>query len=372
MRKALSWLVVLASFALVSSGAPPETKPSVPSTSLGAGAFSPEYAWNLFLTLSAPLTGSEAKAWETSYRQTSSIYLSNGAKPSPWGTSTTPAEVSGAPAASGPCAATPTPWHDLDSTIQVDGRVLLDTWGQDVRYQLLMNRSAFDYILARGFYNVNGQERAAQQGRPANFPRSASELKTSWLWLGSDPDKCNAVTGKYYVVNAYYQKFDRDGAPAGWEVGRAALTGMHIINKQLPQWVWITFENVHNPQFTKIDLQLPLDPAVKAANATYQQRLRSIGSVFANYQLDFVQTSFTSSGQPTLAANSNIESAFQPVSSCITCHSLASIKPDGTYFNIVDTAGGGVNYYTGDPPSLKGFTRLDFVWSMKRASRAKK
>ena len=166
------------------------------------------------------------------------------------------------------------------------------------------------------------------------------------------------------------QLFDRDGLPSGWQVGYAALAGMHIINKAQPEWVWITFENVYNPQFTAAKLELPLSADVVAANQQYQGLLA--GNVFANYQLDGVQTTFTEPGspsQPTLLANSTIESIFQQQSSCITCHSLASISAKGEYFNLAYTEGGNLNYYVGNPPSLAGYNFLDYVWSMKRASR---
>jgi len=237
-----------------------------------------------------------------------------------------------------------------------------------------MNRPTFDYIVARQFYNVNGQERAAAAvpPEPADFPATSYELKTSWLWLGTDAAKCAEVRGKYYVVNAYYQQFDRDGQPAGWAVGYAALAGMHISNKSMPNWVWITFENVYDSQFTAAHLELPITPEDQAANVSHQDDLRSQGSVFANYQLDGVQTTFTGpdrSDQPTLLANSTIESAFQTQSSCITCHHLASIKPNGEYFNLAYTQNGNVNYYVGIPPDQSGYNFLDYVWSMKRAHR---
>ncbi len=328
---------------------------------------SAEYAWNLFLALNDPWNGPGSKVWETDFRQTSTVYLADGSVPAPWGQETAPPDLPPIPANG---CVPPGVRHNLDTAIQVDGRDLLDSWGQSVRYQLLMNRPTFDYIVARQFYNVNGQEAAAQAGIPANFPVESYELKTSWLWLGTDPSRCAEVGDQYYVVNAYYQLFDRDGQPNGWQVGYAALAGMHIINKSLPDWVWITFENIYNPQFTAARLELPIASDVQAANRYYQGALA--GSVFANYQLDGVQTTFTVPGQPsqpTLLANSTIESAFQPQSSCITCHSLASIKPDGEYFNLAYTQGGNVNYYVGDPPSLAGYNFLDYVWSLKRAHR---
>ncbi len=234
-----------------------------------------------------------------------------------------------------------------------------------------MNQPTFDYIVKRQFYNVNGQELAAQRNEPAVFPETSYELKTSWLWLGTDAAKCAEVQGKFYVVNGYYQKFDRDGQPDGWEVGYAALAGMHIINKSLPNWVWMTFEDVFDSQFTAAHLELPITPEDQAANRTHQDALKGQGSVFGHYQLDGVQTTFTvaKSLVPTLLANSTIESAFQTQSSCITCHHTASIKPNGEYFNFAYTQNGNVNYYVGIPPSLDGYNFLDYVWSMKRAHR---
>ncbi|HXU33045.1 MAG TPA: hypothetical protein VN851_20960 [Thermoanaerobaculia bacterium] len=327
-----------------------------------------EYAWTLFLALNDPWNQPGTKVWETDFRQTSTVYLADGSEPPPWGTATDPPDLPPIPANG---CVPPGVRHNLDTAIQVDGRDLLDKWGQSVRYQLLMNQATFDYIVARRFYNVNGQELAASNGQKADFPPTSYELKTSWLWLGTDAARCAEVRDKFYVVNAYYQLFDRDGQPRGWQVGYAALAGMHIINKSQPNWVWITFENVYDPQFTAARLELPIAPEIQAANQFYQGALA--GSVFANYQLDGVQTEFNVPGsnppQPTLLANSTIESAFQPQSSCITCHHLASIKPDGEYFNLTYTQGGNVNYYVGTPPPLGDYTFLDYVWSMKRAHR---
>ncbi|MCI0487222.1 MAG: hypothetical protein L0229_11550 [Blastocatellia bacterium] len=323
------------------------------------------YAWQLFVYLNSPLTGTGQKRWETDYRQTSTIYLPTGCEPPPWGQTSPPAEVV-AQAKNLPNWVDPIQvWHNLDTRIQVDGLVLLDTWKQDVRYQLLMNKPAFDYIIERGFYNVDGQEKAARDGKPADFPATSFELKTSWIWIGTDADKFNQLKPSYYIAPAYFEVVE-NGKHIRWEAGYAALSGMHIINRSRPNWVWITFENVDNAKFTEAKLELPIPDYAAQANQVFQQALRGMGSIFANYQLDGVQLDFQ---DPTLLANSNIESAFQSQSSCITCHALASIKPNGAYFNIVDRQGGNIGYYTGTPPSTTGYTSLDFVWSMKRASR---
>jgi hypothetical protein len=325
------------------------------------------FAWQLFVNLNSPLTGRDAKNWETNYRDTNMVFLKNGCPPPPWGPTQTPAaalEQAKSLPNWGPNSQT---LHTLDmiNKFQVSGLVLKDKWNQAVLYQILMNQPAFEYIVQRGFYNVEGQEQAAKDNKPADFPTRAFELKTSWIWIGADFDKFQSLNGKYYIVPAYYENIV-NGQSKGFVVGYAALSGMHIINKGQPKWIWITFENVNNPEFTQVKLELPVPEYARQANQIFQQQLQALGSVFANYQLDGVQMDFN---DPTLLANSNIESAFQSQSSCMTCHALATIKPNGARFNLVNNQGGNVGYYTGNPPDLSGYTSLDFVWSMKRASR---
>jgi hypothetical protein len=324
-------------------------------------------AWDWFLLLNSPITGPAPKWWER-WKQTSTVYLPGGAKPMPWGQNPpVPPAVLNAAKQQG--LDLNKPFHNLDTAIQVDGLTLSDTFRQQVRYQLLMNQDTFTYILDNGLYNVNSQEQRAKDNKPLDFPAPSAELKTSWIWIGADMDILTKFTGKYYIVNAYY--LDKAGQ---FQVGLAALTGMHIINKLLPQWVWITFENVHNAEFTKAKLELPIPAKVQQINASMRQALANEKSILENYQLIGIQYQFTDShNKDTLLANSNIESAFQKTSSCITCHSLASYSVNKGYFNIVKARDGGILYYTGNPPSdaLKAYTTLDFVWSLKRAHRAK-
>jgi hypothetical protein len=234
-----------------------------------------------------------------------------------------------------------------------------------------MNQDTFSYILGNGIYNVNGQQAMAQANQPANFPSAAFEIKTSWIWIGTDSKIFKQLNGKYYIVNAYYALVDGSGKPNGlYQVGRAALTGMHIISKPVPQWMWTTFQNVHDAQYTKATNKLPIAPAAAKANQKYRGVLQKMGSIFANYQLIGTQWQFVdAAGKPILLANSQIESAFQQASSCATCHATASYSASNGYFNIVKPQGGGITYYTGDPPKdvMRGYNPLDFVWSLKRA-----
>jgi hypothetical protein len=328
-----------------------------------------ELAWNWFVWLNMPLTGGGPKAWE-SWRPSSSVYLPNGQQPPGWGqTPAPPAAVIALAQKAG--LNTNLPFHNLDSDVQSDGLALRDKFNQNVRYQILMNQDTFTYIVNNGIYNVNGQQAMAQANKPTDFPASAFELKTSWIWIGTDQKIYSQLNGKYYIVNAYYALVDGSGKPNGlYKVGRAALSGMHIISKPVPQWFWTTFQNVYDAQYTQATNKLPIAPAVTKANQKYRAQLGSMGSIFANYQLIGTQWQFVdANGKPLLLANSQIETAFQQASSCTTCHAVASYSATNGYFNIVKQQNGGITYYTGNPPTeqLKGYNPLDFVWSLKRA-----
>jgi hypothetical protein len=328
-----------------------------------------EVAWNWFVWINSPLTGGAPKAWE-SWRQTSTVYLPTGQQPAAWGqTPAPPAAVIAEAQKQG--LNTNLPFHNLDSDVQSDGLALRDKFNQNVRYQILMNHDTFTYIVDNGIYNVNGQEAMAQANKPTNFPASAFELKTSWIWIGTNQSTYNQLKDKYYIVNAYYALVDGSGKPNGrYQVGRAALSAMHIIAKPVPQWFWTTFQNVYDAQYTQATNKLPIAPAVTKANQKYRGQLKSMGSIFANYQLIGTQWQFVDAGgKPLLLANSQIESAFQLASSCVTCHAVASYSATNGYFNIVKQQDGGITYYTGNPPTeqMKGYNPLDFVWSLKRA-----
>jgi hypothetical protein len=328
-----------------------------------------EVAWNWFVWLNMPVTGAGPKTWE-SWRQTSTVYLPTGQQPPAWGqTPAPPAAVIAQAQKEG--LNTNLPFHNLDSDVQSDGLALRDKFNQNVRYQILMNQDTFTYIVNNGIYNVNGQQAMAQSNKPTDFPPTAFELKTSWIWIGVDRRIYNQLNGKYYIVNAYYALVDGSGKPTGaYRVGRAALSGMHIISKPVPQWLWTTFQNVYDAQYTQAANKLPIPPAAAKANQKYRAALKNAGSIFANYQLMGTQWQFLdAAGRPILLANSQIESAFQQASSCATCHSAASYSATNGYFNIVKQQNGGITYYTGNPPTeqMKGYNPLDFVWSLKRA-----
>jgi len=214
----------------------------------------------------------------------------------------------------------------------------------------------------------SGQILAAQNGTDIQFPLPAIEVKVDWI-PGSDynpPFTCSTPPPGVHVENI-------DGTCY-------AMAGMHIISKLAKNWIWATFEpqsSQTNPNRCKTygpcNDPWGSQPAVSYGGVTAQtpalQALMASANLapeFANYRLDGVQTQFVDAqNNPTLLGNSIIEGENAAVppgqASCITCHSISSIKTDGT--DGITLLGSvpqiGPEY---QPPA--GWIARDFVWSM--------
>ncbi|OED44479.1 hypothetical protein AB833_01510 [Chromatiales bacterium (ex Bugula neritina AB1)] len=312
------------------------------------------FSWLLFELLMAEL--GDNRFFE-SMRPINSIYLPNGERPPKQAPIDLPEPVLAYAARYNiPSSVI---WHDLDTVVKVSGLALKDKWNQNVRYALRMNVDMFDYILANGLFRANGLLTAGQ----IKFPDTSMELKTSWIWINNGA-QYNELRDKYYIAYAYYKAED-----GSYRVGRAALSGIHIVPKIQPGWVWITFENIHNATFTEASYELPINIELSLINDAEQLALADLGSVLANYQLNGVQTQEVQNGKPVVLANSQIESFFQQHSSCKTCHAIAAYKstPRLQFHNIVNRTGNGTSYYTGTPPPISDWKSMDFSWSLKRA-----
>jgi len=329
---------------------------------------SPEtQAWNWFVCLNQPAAqGSPNRVWE-GFKPSDQVYLANGAQPKPYlPQQPTPMAIQ---AQAQKLGMNPNRvFQNLDSTQQVDGLILqmgnqvpAAQRGQAVRFHILMGQDTFNYILDKKIYNMNGQ--AALTGN-LNFPATAWELKTSWIWIGTDAAfKQKLESDGYYIIQAYYPDKNQ------YQVGYAALSGMHVINKLNANWVWTTFENVNNSKYT-VTNAVPATPmtnttgptsAAKPVNLSFQATYPGL----AKYELIGVEY------QPVtqVLANSQLESAFQSTSSCLACHSTAAYSNQKGYFNFALKQQGGIVYPTTPLPdsAYAGYKKLDFVWSLKRA-----
>ena len=101
-----------------------------------------------------------------------------------------------------------------------------------------MNCPAFEYVVAKELYNVEGLEKAFRRAvqekdfTVVNFPAEAREVKAMWARI-TDTDK-----PRYHW--AQYQETPEEGG----QLEIWGLTALHINTHELPNWVWMTFEHV--------------------------------------------------------------------------------------------------------------------------------
>ena len=347
------------------------------------------YGWDLFFYANWPaLTdaahrgqpdpakkfGTGPVVWET-WKNTAETYLCNGHTPLKWNTAEPipPALCPPSHALIG----SPQPsdsgslWQDMTGDSEVDGFPATDDTGQYILYEIRMDKSTFDYVISNALYNLDGQVIFAAKKGALNFNWSAMEVKASWRWL--DTTKAGCTADDYFTANALWAERNSSGQFVKWRTGLMGLTGLHIISKALPQWVWITFEQVNNTTCTQVTRRDPIPANISAVNA--QMRKALAGTKWANYEMVGVQTAPMEGGAPVLLANTQIETLFQSRSSCLTCHGVANIathkpvKPEDDLRKsfVQSTPPVSPPYYIGDPPPLAPWISQDFVWSLRRA-----
>ncbi len=345
-------------------------------------------SWLSFVALSISSNGT-APGWE-GWQDLSSLMLPDGATPPPFGTSVPPPAIctggpAGAPVLQMFSKTTVTP------TLSVAGQPLntgplIDQNGNYVRYQILVNKPMYDYIVTNGLYSKAGQQRFTGT---VQFPEGAIVsgtqgtvgaivAKAAWKVLGpgDNPATYETVTGYVYTPATA-------GVPASCATHQLGLVGLHIVHKTAnePQWNWATFEHVDNvPNITPAGGHFnfykpgcaaaacpvnapppqPWNPSVQPfPNDFHSQIVRTTkypaeavrsaalwnpqfqaalqGSVLANYELITTQwpTDPTSKTDPNgapfplFAANSTMETYVQgnvpqASSSCMSCHGNAT------------------------------------------------
>ncbi|WP_155251985.1 hypothetical protein [Bradyrhizobium japonicum] len=155
---------------------------------------------------------------------------------------------------------------------------LIDQNNNYAIFDILMNKSMFDYIVKHKLYSR--AEQARNTGLRIDFPvgrqmkdgagvddHGAIMLKVSWKILDSDDDK-----SKFHHVQALVAmppSPDEQGDPPCIEK-TIGLVGFHVVHKTVgrPQWIWTSFEHIDNVP-DKDDIadfrnKRKLDPTTKA------------------------------------------------------------------------------------------------------------
>jgi len=225
-----------------------------------------------------------------------------------------------------------------------------------------MNKEAFEFILNRNLYSIEGQEDFLNKNLAIDFPVDAKEIKAAWRMFTDveldpaktfrdinnngtieDDERGLRLLERTYHIGYGVLKNDATGAS---DVRPFGLVGLHVITKDIPNWFWTTFEHVDNPQANIGNLDRHSPPG-----QGYPPEVE--GTVWRFYRLRGTQVDFvTSVGRPTILGNTQIEGSFQESSSCITCHARASI---GRRLDNINAEGGKPLYPPGThiPPSAQ-------------------
>jgi hypothetical protein len=137
----------------------------------------------------------------------------------------------------------------LDETVQpFDTGPLVDQNQVYTRFEIVVNRSMFDYILANTLYSQAGQKAFAG---PVKFPCGTGNqvgavmIKAAWKVLGEGDDPSRFHKSQALV---YTPKTTNPPVEESCVAQTVGLVGLHIGHKvnSAPQWVWSTFEQVDN------------------------------------------------------------------------------------------------------------------------------
>ena len=363
-----------------------------PQDSASAVKAPDEYSWQLFVALNWPADPSTRSAdttkklgddgavvWET-WRNARDVFLPKGQDPGAWLSGTRPDRPAGL---------------DRFDPLPIQQRLRLQQMGEPARptfdnvtsptqgNETRMNKEAFEFIRANELYNIEGQLTIYDSGGEISFPAAAKEVKAQWRSITS------AEKSRYHTVEVR----NPDGT-----VNLFGLTALHVTTKDLPNWLWATFEHVDNPK-RKDNERWMLNSSDafacrgKARNCNEAPKGIGLeGTKWANYRLRGSQTDFVDAqGNPTLLANSEPERGFQLSSSCITCHARASIGRVGgrvASLSIFDRSFDALipsippaprRGFVGTPKSewfhsetdtgkQRIYLQTDFVWSLSRAN----
>ncbi|HEY2497163.1 MAG TPA: hypothetical protein VGK24_08840 [Candidatus Angelobacter sp.] len=249
---------------------------NVTAQTVSIDTFQPDfdvYSWNTFIALNWPSgpdgnadpkktigsTGDNDTVWEH-YRDVSDVFLQGGARPT-WNGPVKPPDAckslnkGSLPVVTlmqiGKNLLTPTV---VSATSQpFNTGPIIDQHGVFTRFQILVNKTMFDYILSNSLYSKAGQKAFTP---PVNFTSGSIDstgktlvegaimVKTAWKVIApADKARFHSENVLVYTPASENPKY-----PARCTIQTVGLVGMHIGHKtqSAPQWLWSTFEHVDN------------------------------------------------------------------------------------------------------------------------------
>jgi hypothetical protein len=286
MKKAI--IVIAAALVLSAEPQKPSSPPPIVLSSAIPGdvnvtaktvsieAFQPDfdvYSWNTFIALNWPAgpdgnadpkktigsNGDNDTVWEH-YSDVSDIFLPGGARPTWNGPVNIPDACKSLNKGDLPVVTLMQIGKNLltPSVVSANSQPfntgpIIDQHGVFTRFQILVNKTMFDYIMSNSLYSKAGQKAFTP---PVNFTSGSIDstgktlvegaimVKTAWKVI-SRADKARFHSENVLV---YTPASENPKYPAKCTMQTVGLVGMHIGHKTqaAPQWLWSTFEHVDN------------------------------------------------------------------------------------------------------------------------------
>ena len=249
---------------------------NVTAQTVSIDAFQPDfdvYSWNTFIALNWPprpdgnadpkktigSNGDNDTVWEH-YRDVSDIFLPGGARPTWNGPVNIPEACKSLNKGKLPVVMLMQIGKNLLTPTVISANSqpfntgpIIDQHGVFTRFQILVNKTMFDYILSNSLYSKAGQKAFTP---PVNFTSGSIDntgktlvegaimVKTAWKVI-SAADKARFHSENVLV---YTPASENPKYPAQCKMQTVGLVGMHIGHKTqaAPQWLWSTFEHVDN------------------------------------------------------------------------------------------------------------------------------
>lgn len=252
-------------------------------------------------------------------------------------------------------------------------------FGEEVR----RNRPSFDYLVNNGLTNKAGLAqawlRATTSKWKVSLPNDAVEIKADWVPLETLVDwlHANHVHTTVPQLKRQYYTTVSGGLTYG-------LVSLHLSSKEIPNWVWASFEHHANPG--RCDTMgctdnfgaLKHSVAPGSDNQQYGNCLKSpalaalfqkshLDGVWNNYCLKATQIDYLSKkGKPIMAGDSFTEriAAGVPIkqSSCISCHAAAAVNRSGVASTVLLST-----MPVGTVTLPKDQVAMDFIWGILHA-----
>ena len=249
---------------------------NVTAKTVSIEAFQPDfdvYSWNTFIALNWPpgpdgnadpkktlgSNGDNDTVWEH-YRDVSDIFLPGGARPTWNGPGNIPDACKSLNKGSLPVVTLMqigknllTPTVVAATSQPFNTGPIIDQHGVFTRFQIVVNKTMFDYILSNSLYSKAGQKAFTP---PVNFTSGSIDstgktlvegaimVKTAWKVIApADKARFHSENVLVYTPASENPKY-----PARCTKQTVGLVGMHIGHKTqaAPQWLWSTFEHVDN------------------------------------------------------------------------------------------------------------------------------